>query len=78
MDGGSVIARRTFRFLDTEGMWAVEGVGVSPDIEVVDRPDEVARGIDPSLDKAIDVLMEELRKNPPAKIVVPPAPGSKP
>ncbi|HEU5161986.1 MAG TPA: PDZ domain-containing protein [Thermoanaerobaculia bacterium] len=74
MDGGSISAP-SFRFFDTEGMWAVEDVGVSPDIEVVDRPDEVARGIDPSLDKAIEVLMEELRKNPPAKLVVPVPPG---
>ncbi|HEY0593205.1 MAG TPA: hypothetical protein VGF40_15645, partial [Thermoanaerobaculia bacterium] len=61
----------------TEGMWAVEGVGVTPDIEVVDRPDLVARGIDPSLDKAIEVLLAELEKNPPAKIVVPAPPGTK-
>ncbi|MGZ8710135.1 MAG: S41 family peptidase, partial [Thermoanaerobaculia bacterium] len=33
MDGGSVSAPQ-FRFFDTEGLWAVEGVGVSPDIEV--------------------------------------------
>ncbi len=77
MDGGSVSAP-SFRFLDTEGMWAVEDVGVSPDIEVVDRPDAAARGIDPSLDKAIEVLLAELEKNPPAKIVVPPPPGSRP
>ena len=71
MDGGSVTAP-TFRFLDTEGMWAVEGAGVSPDIEVVDRPDLVAAGKDPSLEAAIALLMEELKKNPPKKIVVPP------
>jgi tricorn protease len=76
MDGGSVTAP-SFRFLDTEGMWAVEDVGVAPDIEVVDRPDQVARGIDPSLDKAIEVLLAELAKNPPAEIVVPPPPGTK-
>ncbi|HVR43081.1 MAG TPA: PDZ domain-containing protein [Thermoanaerobaculia bacterium] len=76
MDGGTVTAP-SFRFLDTEGMWAVEGVGVEPDIEVVDRPDQVARGIDPSLDKAIEVLLAELRENPPVPFVVPPAPGTR-
>ena len=69
-DGGSVSAP-TFRFLDTEGMWAVEGVGVPPDIEVVDRPDLVAAGKDPSLEAAVKLLMDELAKNPPKKIVVP-------
>jgi tricorn protease len=70
MDGGNVSAPQ-FRFLDTEGMWAVEGIGVSPDIEVYDRPDLVAAGHDPSLEAAIKLLMEELEKNPPKKIVVP-------
>ncbi len=75
MDGGGVTAP-SFRFLDTEGAWAVEDIGVEPDIRVVDHPDQVVRGIDPSLEKAIEVLMEELRENPPTAIVVPPAPGT--
>jgi tricorn protease len=71
MDGGSVSAPQ-FRFFDTEGMWAVEGVGVPPDIEVVDRPDLVAAGQDPSLEAAVKLLLEQLAKNPPKKVVVPP------
>lgn len=70
MDGGSVSAP-TFRFFDTEGMWAVEGVGVSPDIEVVDRPDLVAAGQDPSLEAAVKHLLAELEKNPVKRPVVP-------
>ncbi|HEU4522010.1 MAG TPA: PDZ domain-containing protein, partial [Thermoanaerobaculia bacterium] len=73
MDGGRITAPQ-FRFLDTEGMWMVEGVGVPPDIEVVDRPDEVAAGRDPSLEKAVEVLLEELRKNPVKPVVVPKPP----
>ncbi len=71
MDGGSISAP-TFRFMDTEGMWAVEGVGVPPDIEVVDHPDLVVRGHDPSLEAAVKLLMDELAKSPPKKVVVPP------
>jgi tricorn protease len=52
----------------------VEGVGVAPDIEVIDRPDLVAKGLDPSLDKGIEVLMQQLSKSPRKRIVVPPAP----
>lgn len=70
MDGGNITAPQ-FRFLDTEGMWAVEGVGVAPDIEIYDRPDMVAAGHDPSLDMALKVLLEELEKNPPKKVVTP-------
>jgi tricorn protease len=73
LDGGS-LSTPAFRFLDTEGKWDVEGVGVAPDIEVIDRPDEVAKGHDPSLEKAVEVLMEQLQKNPRVKVKVPPAP----
>lgn len=71
MDGGSVTAPQ-FRFMDTDGMWAVEGIGVEPDIEVVDRPDLVAAGKDPSLEAAVKLLMDELAKNPPKPVVAPP------
>ncbi|HEX6161607.1 MAG TPA: PDZ domain-containing protein, partial [Thermoanaerobaculia bacterium] len=70
MDGGNVSAP-AFRFFDTEGMWAVEGVGVSPDIEVIDRPELVAAGKDPSLEAGVKLLLEELAKNPPKPVVVP-------
>ena len=73
MDGGGISAPQ-FRFLDTHGMWAVEGAGVSPDIEVVDRPDLVVAGHDPSLEMGVKVLMDELAKNPPKKVTVPAAP----
>ncbi|MEO8379846.1 MAG: PDZ domain-containing protein [Acidobacteriota bacterium] len=71
MDGGSISAPQ-FRFFDTEGMWAVEGAGVSPDIEVVDRPDRVAAGQDPSLEMAVKVLLDQLTKTPRKPVVVPP------
>ncbi|NIM63107.1 MAG: hypothetical protein GTO30_16140, partial [Acidobacteria bacterium] len=76
MDGGS-LSVPTFRFLDTEGNWDVENVGVAPDIEVVDRPELVAKGQDPSLERAVEVLLEELKRNPPKDIVVPTPPRMK-
>jgi tricorn protease len=76
MDGGGVNVPR-FRFIDPEGMWAVEGEGVSPDIEVVDRPDLVARGEDPTLERAVQLLLEELEKSPPRPLTVPPAPRAR-
>jgi tricorn protease len=60
VDGGGV-AFPTFRFFDTEGRWAVEGVGVPPDVEVWDLPEDLAAGRDPSLDKAVEILLEELQ-----------------
>jgi tricorn protease len=73
VDGGQLTVP-TFRFMTTEGQWAVENEGVAPDIEVVDRPDALAKGQDPTLEKGIEVLMEALKKNPPKKVTVPPIP----
>jgi len=69
-DGGYT-AVPTFGFINTEGNWAVEGVGVYPDIEVYDRPELVAKGEDPCIKKAVEVLLAELKKNPPKKIKMP-------
>jgi tricorn protease len=72
-DGGS-FSVPTFGFVDTDGRWAVEGEGVYPDIEVIDRPELVAAGKDPSVEKAVQVLLEQLKQYPPRKTTVPAAP----
>ena len=65
MDGGGVTAPDLAIF--TEDGWVVENVGVPPDIEVEQDPAAVAAGKDPQLDRAIEVVLEELAKNPPPK-----------
>ncbi len=75
---GSSLSTPSFRFFDLEGRWAVEGVGVDPDVLVVDRPDAVARGEDPSLEAAVKYLMEELRRNPPKRPNIPTPPVLRP
>ena len=65
MDGGSVTAPDLAIFTD-EG-WVVENVGVAPDIEVEQDPATVAAGKDPQLERAIEVVLEALAKNPPGK-----------
>jgi tricorn protease len=72
-DNGIVLAA-TFSFMDTDNRWAVENVGVPPDIEVIDRPELIAAGRDPSIERAVQELLVELQRNPPRPIVVPPAP----
>jgi tricorn protease len=76
LDGGS-LTTPTFRFLDTEGHWGIENVGVLPDVEVVDSPDEIAKGHDPSLERAVAYLLAELEKHPPAAVKVPPVPAAR-
>jgi tricorn protease len=65
MDGGLVTAPDLAIFTD-EG-WVVENVGVPPDVDVEQDPAAVAAGKDPQLDRAIEVIMSELEKNPPPK-----------
>ncbi|MCB1582817.1 MAG: PD40 domain-containing protein [Xanthomonadales bacterium] len=72
-DGGSILAS-TFRFLDTDGDWAVENEGVPPDIVVIDRPELVAQGRDPSIERAVEELLKDLKENPRKSIKSPPAP----
>jgi len=72
MDGGSVTA--PIIAIWTEDGWIVENVGVPPDIEVEQLPAEVDSGRDPQLEKAIAIVMEELKANPPKKVQRPPFP----
>lgn len=71
---GSAILTPTFRFMAPDGSWAVENEGVAPDIEVVDRPELVAAGHDPSVEKAVEVLLAQLAAHPRNPVVAPPAP----
>lgn len=80
MDGGGITAP-SFAFYDQKtGDWVAENKGVAPDIQVDQRPDQVVQGHDPQLEKAVEVLLEQLktRKKPVERKpypVVPPARG---
>ncbi|TVQ10026.1 MAG: acetyl-CoA synthetase [Bacteroidetes bacterium] len=72
-DGGYIGVPR-FGIYNQEGEWIIEGIGVYPDIEVYDEPHLVARGQDPSLEKAVEVLLQQLEENPPKPWITPEAP----
>lgn len=63
MDGGMVTAP-SVGFVDLNGEFRVENEGVAPDLEVEWTPAEVIKGRDPQLEKAVEVLLEEIKKNP--------------
>ncbi|MCP5051720.1 MAG: acetyl-CoA synthetase [bacterium] len=52
--------------VDLEGNFAVEGTGVAPDegFEVIDRPEELVKGNDPSIEAAVKHLLDQLEKHP--------------
>jgi len=62
-DGGYIGVPR-FGIYNEEGDWIIEGIGVYPDIEVVDAPHRLARGEDPSVQAAVELLMQQLEQNP--------------
>ena len=64
MDGGTITAPNFAVWTPEEG-WVVENIGVPPDIEVEQTPADVINGHDPQLEKAIQLVMDELKKNPP-------------
>jgi tricorn protease len=77
---GAVIGTGSYRLLDNSqirtpgtGLWNITGqnlenYGVPPDVYVDNTPADFLKGRDAQLEKAVEVLKEELKKNPPAKI----------
>ena len=64
MDGGSIRAPNGAVY-GLGGEWEVENVGVAPDIEVENDPALWRQGRDPQLEKSVEWLLAELKKNPP-------------
>jgi tricorn protease len=64
MDGGVVMAP-SVAIWNPNGTMDIENHGIAPDIEVEYDPAVVRQGHDPQLEKAVEVVMEELRNNPP-------------
>lgn len=73
VDNGYLSVPR-FGVFDRDEGWIIEGKGVTPDIEVVDRPEQLANGIDPCIEKAVEVLLQELSANPVKKVTEPAPP----
>ena len=73
LDGGGVTAPNVAIW--TKDGFVVENVGVAPDIEVEQTPADVIKGRDPQLEKAIEVALKELEKNPQTEPKRPPYPN---
>lgn len=59
VDGGRMVAPRG-GFYDVNGEWAVEGVGIPPDIAVEQTPKDVIEGRDPQLERAVKEALDRL------------------
>jgi tricorn protease len=63
MDGG-YITRPEGSEYSLESKWVIENRGVAPDIEIDNRPDDVVRGKDAQLERAIQEVMKQIEANP--------------
>jgi tricorn protease len=63
MDGG-YITRPEFSLYGLDSKWLIENRGVQPDVVVDNPPDLVFKGQDPQLEKAVEMLMQQIKANP--------------
>jgi tricorn protease len=74
IDGG-YITRPEFSLYGLDSHWLIENHGVAPDIEIDNRPDLVREGHDPQLEKALELVMQEIEEHP---MKLPPRPPDLP
>ncbi len=75
IDGGGVTAPNLAFWNPAKTDWEIENHGVPPDVEVEFDPAAVRAGHDPQLEKAVEIVMADLKKNPPAEHKRPPYPN---
>ena len=74
MDGG-MTGTPNFAFFTTDSKWEVENHGVDPDVEVEHDPAQWRLGHDTQLEKAVQVVLELMKKNPTPGHKRPPYPN---
>ncbi|MBI1759900.1 MAG: PD40 domain-containing protein [Acidobacteria bacterium] len=74
VDGGYVTAPH-FGFYTPEGQWEVENHGTEPDVDIDLDPAAWRKGVDVQLEKAVQLALEALKKNPVKRPVHPAFPN---
>ncbi|MCL1893227.1 MAG: S41 family peptidase [Holophagaceae bacterium] len=64
VDGGMIRVAEWPQFSVKDGSWLIEGVGVTPDVEVVNLPYETFNGRDRQLETAIKILQDKMKSDP--------------
>ena len=62
MVDGSVVTQPEFSFWFKDVGWGVENYGTDPDIEIEFFPQHYAKNVDPQLDKAVELALDQLKK----------------
>ncbi|MBE9181241.1 PDZ domain-containing protein [Oculatella sp. LEGE 06141] len=61
----SIVTQPEYSFWFVDVGWSVENYGTDPDIEVEIAPQDWANGDDPQLDRAIEVILQQIDRFPP-------------
>lgn len=77
VDGGNIQLPNRAAYNPDGTSWGIENVGVIPDYEVEITPKDALAGRDPQLEKAIQVGLEEIKKNVPVRPIKPKYPVHK-
>ena len=59
-------------FYNSQGKWAIENEGISPDVEVENTPADVIKGHDPQLERAVAEALKLLQEHPVERVPRPP------
>jgi tricorn protease len=74
IDGGTVTAPR-YAIYGLQGEWEVEGHGIAPDVVVEELPKDAAAGHDAQLERAVAIVMQQLKEHPVPVSPLPPYPN---
>jgi len=66
VDGGT-LTQPEFAWWDMKEGWGLENRGVIPDIEIQNLPQDLAKGVDAQLDRAVTEVMRLHKERPPLK-----------
>ncbi len=74
---GTVTTQPEFSFWFHDVGWGVENYGTDPDIDIDIAPHDVARGLDPQMEKALELIEQAVSAHPPIPPAFTPRPSLK-
>jgi tricorn protease len=74
IDGGTVTAPR-YAIYGLDGDWEVEGHGIAPDVQVEELPKDAAAGHDAQLERAVSIVLQQLKEHPQTESPIPSYPN---
>jgi tricorn protease len=72
VDGG-MLTQPEFAWWEPKRGWAIENHGVDPDIVIQNMPQDLARGVDAQLDRALEEVLKLRKEHPPIEPAFGPA-----